>query len=216
MTWSPGLSERDAGPDLDDDARALMAEDRREQALGIGAGERVFVGVADAGGLDLDQHLAGARAVEIDGFDGQRLAGFVGDGGTHLHRASPSRSRATTPDDNAEARDWDKALICADVAPPRRRNGARRRSLSRPRDGCTPRARAGCPIPGSAARHWRRRCRRSQPRARSCLGVAVAPGGAPAGAGLRRPGRQLRGHAGEGAACVCWSGFLRAPGRSAS
>jgi hypothetical protein len=30
--------------------------------------------VADAGGLDLDQHLAGARAVEVDGLDGERLA----------------------------------------------------------------------------------------------------------------------------------------------
>ena len=53
---------RHARADVDDDARALVAEDRREQALGVVAREREPVGVADAGRLDLDQHLAGARA----------------------------------------------------------------------------------------------------------------------------------------------------------
>ena len=77
MTWSPFFRLRHAGADVDDDARALVAEDRREEALGIGAGERELVGVADAGGLDLDQHLAGLRAFEVDGLDGQRLAGLT-------------------------------------------------------------------------------------------------------------------------------------------
>ena len=56
------VARLDAGharPDIDDDARALMAEDRRERPSGIGAGERELVGMADAGRLDLDQHLAG-------------------------------------------------------------------------------------------------------------------------------------------------------------
>ena len=66
MTWSPFLDRRDALADIDDDAGALMAEDGRKQALRIGARQREFVGVADAGRLDLDQHLAGARAVELD------------------------------------------------------------------------------------------------------------------------------------------------------
>ena len=35
--------------------------------------------MADAGRLDLDQCLAGARAVEVDGLDDERLAGLVGD-----------------------------------------------------------------------------------------------------------------------------------------
>ena len=56
----------DARADLDHDAGALMAEDRREQALRIGARQREVVGVADAGRLDLDQHLAGRRALQID------------------------------------------------------------------------------------------------------------------------------------------------------
>jgi hypothetical protein len=51
-----------------------MAEDRREQALGVGAGQGEFVGVADAGGLDLDQNLAGARPFEFDLRHVERLA----------------------------------------------------------------------------------------------------------------------------------------------
>ena len=62
-----------------------MAEDRRKQAFGIGAGQREFVGVADAGGLDLDQHFALARPLELDGGDFQRLAGGDGDGGANIH-----------------------------------------------------------------------------------------------------------------------------------
>ena len=85
MTWSPVLSVVTPGPDVDHDARALVAEDGREDAFRVGARQRVVVGVADAGGLDLDQHLAGARAFEVDGFDRQGRAGFPGDGGTGLH-----------------------------------------------------------------------------------------------------------------------------------
>ena len=55
-----------ARPDIDDDAGALMAQDGGEQPFGVGAGERELVGVADAGGLDLDQHLPGLRPVEVD------------------------------------------------------------------------------------------------------------------------------------------------------
>ena len=61
------LQRRDARPDVDDDAGAFVAEDRREQALRIGAGKGEVVGVADAGGLDLDQDLAGLRAFELNG-----------------------------------------------------------------------------------------------------------------------------------------------------
>ena len=66
MTWSPFFSDGHARADFDDDAGALVAEDRREQAFGIGARERELVGVADAGRLDLDQHFAGLRAFEVD------------------------------------------------------------------------------------------------------------------------------------------------------
>jgi hypothetical protein len=64
MTWSPGLTLVTPGADLDHDAGALVAEDRRETGPPDRARQREGVGVADAGGLDLDQHLAGARAVE--------------------------------------------------------------------------------------------------------------------------------------------------------
>ena len=66
-----------------------MAEDGGEYTFGIGTGERVFVGVADAGGLDLDQHLAGARTVDVHGFQAERLARLAGHGGTNLHCIPP-------------------------------------------------------------------------------------------------------------------------------
>jgi hypothetical protein len=54
------LQRRHALAHLQHDARALMAEDRGEQPLGVGARQGEVVGVADAGGLDLDQDLARA------------------------------------------------------------------------------------------------------------------------------------------------------------
>jgi hypothetical protein len=68
------------GADLAHDARALMAEDRRELAFGIEARERVGVGVADAGRHDLDQHFAGLRPADLDGLDGERLVRLPGNG----------------------------------------------------------------------------------------------------------------------------------------
>ncbi|MEH2478233.1 hypothetical protein V1282_001590 [Nitrobacteraceae bacterium AZCC 2146] len=63
-----------------------MAENGGKQAFGVGAGQREFVGVADAGGLDLDQHLAIARAFELNGSDFQRLAGSDSNGGANVHK----------------------------------------------------------------------------------------------------------------------------------
>jgi hypothetical protein len=60
-----------ARADVEHHAGAFMAEDGGEDAFRVGAGQRVVIGVADAGGLDLDQHFAGARAFQIDFFDGQ-------------------------------------------------------------------------------------------------------------------------------------------------
>ena len=74
-----------AAADIDHDAGTFMAEDRREQAFGIGAGQREFVGVADAGGLDFDQHLAFARSLELDGRDFKRFAGGESYGGANVH-----------------------------------------------------------------------------------------------------------------------------------
>ena len=84
MTWSP-FERGDALADLDDDARALMAHDGGKQAFGIGAGNGEFIGVANAGGLDFDQHLAFLGAVEINLDDFQRFAFFKGNGGARFH-----------------------------------------------------------------------------------------------------------------------------------
>jgi hypothetical protein len=67
-----GLERGDALADFQHHARAFVAEDGGEQSFRVGAGQRVGVGVADAGGLELHQHFAGARAIEIDGFDRER------------------------------------------------------------------------------------------------------------------------------------------------
>ena len=55
---------------LDDDPGALVPQDRREQAFRIGSGKRELVGVADTGSLDLDQHLARLRPLQLHCFDG--------------------------------------------------------------------------------------------------------------------------------------------------
>src|SRR5579862_2081965 len=81
------LYGRHAGADIDDDAGALVAEDRRKQPLGIRARQGELIGVADAGRLDLDQNLAGARAFELDGGHFERLAGAEGYGGANIHGA---------------------------------------------------------------------------------------------------------------------------------
>ncbi len=60
--------------DLDHHARALMAEDCGENPLRIIARTGELVRVTDPRGLDLDQNLARARAVEVDFHDLQRLA----------------------------------------------------------------------------------------------------------------------------------------------
>jgi hypothetical protein len=69
------------GADLAHHARALVAEDRGEDALAVQSVERIGVGVADAGRHDLDQHFAGLRPFQIDLDDFQRLLGLEGDGG---------------------------------------------------------------------------------------------------------------------------------------
>ena len=91
-----GLHAGHARPDLAHHARALVAEDRREDAFAVEPVERVGVGVADAGRHDLDQHFALLRAFEVDLDDLERLLGFEGDGGAGLH-ALVSRCAAPMP-----------------------------------------------------------------------------------------------------------------------
>ncbi len=77
------------GADFDDDARALVAENRRKQTFRVRAGQGEIVGVANAGRLDLDQNLAFTRAFEIDLGDFERLSCGDGDGGAGLHGRAP-------------------------------------------------------------------------------------------------------------------------------
>jgi len=83
------LECRHARPHIDHDACTFVPRDGREQAFQVGAAEPVLVGVADAGGLDLDQHFARARTVQVHGLDGQRGAGFPGNGCAGLHVVGP-------------------------------------------------------------------------------------------------------------------------------
>ncbi len=80
---------RHPAPDIDDDAGAFVAEDRRKQPLGVGARQGELVGMADAGRLDFDQHLAVFRAVELDRLDRQLFSGLVSDGSASLHERLP-------------------------------------------------------------------------------------------------------------------------------
>jgi hypothetical protein len=76
-------------PDLAHDAGALVAEDRREQALGVVAGAGELVRVADAGRHDLDQHLALARSIELHRRHLQGLARRHRNRRPYVHRPSP-------------------------------------------------------------------------------------------------------------------------------
>jgi hypothetical protein len=85
------LHARHASPDIDHDASAFVAQDGREQAFRVGAGQREIVGVADARGFDLHQHFAGFRPVQLDLGNRQRLALVECDGGTGFHGGFPPR-----------------------------------------------------------------------------------------------------------------------------
>ena len=82
------LADRDRGdarPNLADDARTLVAEDGRKQPLRIEPAQRVGVGVTDARHDDFDQHLTGARSIEVNLDDFERRLGREGNGGAGLH-----------------------------------------------------------------------------------------------------------------------------------
>ena len=80
----------DTGADLADNASTLMPQNGREHPFRISPRQGEGIGMTDAGGHDLDKHLAGARHVEIDLHDFKGLAGFNGNCGTGLHDLPPS------------------------------------------------------------------------------------------------------------------------------
>ena len=161
-----------AGAGLDDHARALMAEDRREQPFGVGAGEREFIGVTDAGRLDLDQTFACPGAFDIDVLDDERLAGLMRDGGSGFHPAASPVKRTRTSFRTRAPR----APVRVPIRPPARRPGTADRPATHRGSNTT-------------------RKRRLQPRAVAAAVLVMAMGGAPGerrGPAALRQGRELR------------------------
>ena len=83
------LHRRHALADLDHDPRALMPQNGREKPFGVRTGQGEFVGVADAGGLDLDEHFAGFRPGQVHVHDFKGFTGLRGNGGARFHKNSP-------------------------------------------------------------------------------------------------------------------------------
>ena len=71
-----------AGADLDDLAGDLVTEDRRQRE-GDGPADDVEVGVAQAAGGDLDEHLAGLGVRGADLLHLQTAVNVAQDGGAH-------------------------------------------------------------------------------------------------------------------------------------
>jgi len=83
------LERPDPRSDVHDHPGPFVPEDDGEEALGVRARARELVRVADAGGADLDEHLAGLRAVQLHVDDFERLAGRPGDCSARFHRSRP-------------------------------------------------------------------------------------------------------------------------------
>jgi hypothetical protein len=79
------LERGDAGAHIHYHPRALVPEDGGKQPLRVRTRQRELVGVANAGGLDLDQHLSGAWAFQLHSLDGQRCAGLMRDCCANVH-----------------------------------------------------------------------------------------------------------------------------------
>ena len=85
----PGREAGDVLADAFDDSGALVAQHGRRIAGWVHARRGVHVGVADAAGLQTDEHLTCARLRQLDLGDLQRLTEFLQDGGPDLHLAAP-------------------------------------------------------------------------------------------------------------------------------
>ena len=83
----PDGDRRNALADFFDDGAALVAEDRRENSLGVFTRQRERIGVADAGSDVAKQHFAGPGPLEIQHFDFQRFARGEGNGSASFHRS---------------------------------------------------------------------------------------------------------------------------------
>ena len=83
----PGLHAGHARTDFADNPGAFMAEDGGEKPLRIKPIQRVGIRVANASCHDFDQDFAGFGAIQINGFDGERLFRLPSHGGARFHRA---------------------------------------------------------------------------------------------------------------------------------
>ena len=87
----------DVRPDLLDDPRSLVAEDRRRVSGGVGAGGGVEIGVADAAGGEADQDLPRLRLGELDLLDDERLAELLEHRRAHPHFESGNFAASSWP-----------------------------------------------------------------------------------------------------------------------
>ena len=78
-----------AGTGIDDYTCAFVTKNSRKKSFRICAGQREFIGVTDAGRLEFDQDLAGARTVELDSGDFKGFAGCKRDGCANIHEIVP-------------------------------------------------------------------------------------------------------------------------------
>ena len=85
-----GRDVLDAGPDLGDDARALMTAQHREAAHRDAAGDQVVVGVAHPRRFHLDLHLVLDGVADLDLLDRPRLVELPDESAFCLHPIVPS------------------------------------------------------------------------------------------------------------------------------
>src|SRR5690606_37680351 len=121
-----GLERGDARADFEHHAGAFVAEDGGKNPLRVGARERVVVGVTDAGRLDLDQHLAGTRAGQVDFFYGQGGFGVPGNSGFGFHLRPSSANSWQYNDKAADCKTYQTPTIQDGSQPDRVSMRARR------------------------------------------------------------------------------------------
>ncbi len=82
------------GADFHHDAAAFVAEDGRENAFRVSAGQGIGVGMANASGDDADQHFAGLGRRDIHFDDIQWLTGGPGNSGAGFNHGTTPGSGA--------------------------------------------------------------------------------------------------------------------------
>ncbi len=103
MTPSP-IASHDPG--------ALVPEDRRRVARGIGPGGRVHVRVAHPAGHERHEHLAGTGVGEVELLDHERCGELLEYGGANLHLVPPpTMAKTSKPYDRRTLRSQYRAPV---------------------------------------------------------------------------------------------------------